>query len=241
MDMGLSAQYVDGELIQKSQQNTTTAKETKGPSSDLDKDAFLQLLVAQMKYQDPLEPTSNTEYISQYATFSELEQMQNMSGNMTLSRASETVGKEVIIETTSESGNTKTVQGYVEKVVYNGNKAYLSIDGALYSIDDLKQVIDEDYLDGTNAVEAIETVLAKLPKPENVTLNDVSNILDAYTIYSSLTDYQASLLSADTKDKLDQYVSRANDLIAALKEQVSDGIDEETLDELMKDQDAEEV
>ena len=141
----------------------------------------------------------------------------------------------------ANKGNTKTVQGYVEKVVYNGNKAYLSIDGALYSIDDLKQVIDEDYLDGTNAVEAIETVLAKLPKPENVTLNDVSNILDAYTIYSSLTDYQASLLSTDTKDKLDQYVIRANDLIAALKEQVSDGIDEETLDELMKDQDAEEV
>ena len=125
--MALTAQFVDGQLLQQSQQaaSTQSAKAKEGTnaergSSEMDKDAFLQLLVAQMKYQDPLEPTSNTEYISQYATFSELEQMQNMSGNLTLSRASETVGKEVIIEAKLESGETKTVQGYVEKVVYNG-------------------------------------------------------------------------------------------------------------------------
>ena len=55
----------------------STKKETKG-TSELGKDAFLQLLVAQMKYQDPLNPTSDTEYIAQLAQFSQLEQMQNL-------------------------------------------------------------------------------------------------------------------------------------------------------------------
>ena len=43
-------------------------KKASEASSSLGKDDFLQLLVAQMKYQDPMEPTSNTEYIQQYAT-----------------------------------------------------------------------------------------------------------------------------------------------------------------------------
>ena len=43
---------------------------------------YIELLVAQMQYQDPLEPTDNTEYISQLATFSSLEEMQNISVNM---------------------------------------------------------------------------------------------------------------------------------------------------------------
>lgn len=45
----------------------------------LDRDAFLQLLVMQMRYQDPLEPVENTEMIAQLAQFSALEQMTNLN------------------------------------------------------------------------------------------------------------------------------------------------------------------
>ena len=65
--MGTIAQVQDGQVVN---QVSASAKEKKSANSSLDKDAFLQLLVAQMKYQDPLQPTSNTEYISQLATFS---------------------------------------------------------------------------------------------------------------------------------------------------------------------------
>ena len=41
--------------------------------STLGYDQFLQLLCAEMQYQDPLEPTSNTDYVAQMATFSQLE------------------------------------------------------------------------------------------------------------------------------------------------------------------------
>lgn len=45
----------------------------------LGKDAFLQLLVTQMRYQDPLDPMDNGEYLAQLAQFSALEQMTNVA------------------------------------------------------------------------------------------------------------------------------------------------------------------
>jgi flagellar basal-body rod modification protein FlgD len=48
----------------------------------LDKDAFMQLLVAQLKNQDPMEPRDNGEQIAQLAHFSSLEQMQQLNEGM---------------------------------------------------------------------------------------------------------------------------------------------------------------
>ena len=48
----------------------------------LGKDAFLQLLVTQMQYQDPLDPQDNSEYLAQLAQFSALEQMTNVADNL---------------------------------------------------------------------------------------------------------------------------------------------------------------
>src|SRR5260221_2991045 len=45
----------------------------------LDKNAFLKLLVAQMKNQDPLKPMDNTEFVAQLAQFSNLEQVMGIN------------------------------------------------------------------------------------------------------------------------------------------------------------------
>ena len=65
--MAVGAVIKDGAIQETASQSSVQQAASTG--NGMDKDAFLQLLVAQMKYQDPLQPTSNTEYISQYATF----------------------------------------------------------------------------------------------------------------------------------------------------------------------------
>ena len=134
--MSTFATVVDGVITNQtnpSEKVTASAAE----KNNLDKDAFLQLLVAQMKYQDPLEPTSNTEYISQLATFSELEEMQNVSSSMEKSRASALVGQYVFMNVTDSQGVTTYPEGVVDYVVYQGGKTFLSIGEKLYNIDDL--------------------------------------------------------------------------------------------------------
>ncbi|GEM03431.1 hypothetical protein HMI01_04190 [Halolactibacillus miurensis] len=75
------------------------------PSSDLGKEEFLQLLMAQIRNQDPLDPMDDKEFIAQMTTFSSLEQMMNMNNsiqqlvhNQTVSpviQYSHMIGKEV--------------------------------------------------------------------------------------------------------------------------------------------------
>lgn len=144
--MSLIASVKDGVIQDTTASANSNSKIVKNKSS-LDKESFLQLLVAQMKYQDPLEPTSNTEYVAQLATFSELEEMQNLSSNMSVERASNLVGKNVIMKTISSvTGDTYYTPGKVDYMVVEGGKAYLSIDESLYSIDDLDTIVDDEYL-----------------------------------------------------------------------------------------------
>src|SRR3954465_6739102 len=50
-----------------------------GNNNGLDKNAFLKLLVAQMKNQDPLKPMDNTDFVAQLAQFSNLEQVMGIN------------------------------------------------------------------------------------------------------------------------------------------------------------------
>lgn len=190
------------------------ANEKKKTGNDsLGKDAFLQLLVAQMKYQDPLEPTSNTEYISQFATFSELEQMQNMSNTLELSRASTLVGQTVLMKITDSLGHETTIQGNVDYVVYANNKAYLSIGGELYSIDDLDTVADQKYLEAYKLAVEYMNIYNKLPEVGMLTLDDRENVERLNEIYSNMNEYQKSFLADSYTEKLNDYVKRMQDLV----------------------------
>ena len=80
----LNTVTIDGITQSLESYNTQKAQEAmKAASNDsLGKDAFLQLLVTQLKYQDPLEPQDNSNFIAQLAQFSSLEQMSNVASGL---------------------------------------------------------------------------------------------------------------------------------------------------------------
>lgn len=126
--------------------NASSANSTKSNSS-LDKDAFLQLLVAQMQYQDPLEPTQNTEYMSQLAQFSSVEELQNINQTFSDNRALSLAGQYVILNVPDAAGNINQISGLVDYVTINGGKTYFSINDQYYDSDYLDSVVSLDYLE----------------------------------------------------------------------------------------------
>lgn len=102
----------------------------KQAGGELGKEAFLQLLVTQMQYQDPLDPQDNAEYIAQLAQFSALEQMTNLNevmsnvGNIVanmdtsllVGQLSGFIDKDIRWTTTDTDGNKKIHTGKVTAV-----------------------------------------------------------------------------------------------------------------------------
>lgn len=198
--MSAIANVVNGKITNQTDPASKTP-EVKDSNSSLNKDAFLQLLVAQMKYQDPLEPTSNTEYISQLATFSELEEMQNVSASMEMERANSLVGKYVFVKT-----DNGFAEGTVDYVVYQSGKVYLSVNEELYSIDDLDTVADSEYLLAIRLAESFTTELGKLPKPELIKEEDLDELENLIKVYNNMSSYQQSYISADTMKTFKEYL-----------------------------------
>jgi flagellar basal-body rod modification protein FlgD len=90
---------------------------TSGASPSLDYNAFLKLFMAQMKNQDPTEPTSSTEYVAQFATFSQVEQsmqtntkLDSMLSSLALSQADGIIGRTLTTEDGNISGEVKAVR-----------------------------------------------------------------------------------------------------------------------------------
>ncbi len=234
--MALVAPVENGKVVETASQ-ASVKKSTKTRSDGMDKEAFLQLLVAQMKYQDPLEPTSNTEYIAQYAQFSQVEQMQNMSNSMDLQRASALVGKEVYIKTTTSSGDTKLVQGKVDYVAYENNKAYLYINEKKYSIDDLDSIVDADYLDAYNKAYNFTVKMNKLPNVNGIDLTDGETIDELEKEYNDMNNYEKSFLAKDTVSSLEKYIERLKEIREAAKE-AEEKKDTESAEEIEKTEEA---
>jgi len=229
--MGVVQEVKDGKFVESNSAASLANAKKKTANDSLDKDAFLQLLVAQMKYQDPLEPTSNTEYISQFATFSELEQMQNMSASMDLFRASSLVGQTVLLKVTDSEGRTTNVQGNVDYVVYEKNKAYLSVNGQLYSMDDLDTVADPTYLDAYKLATEFLNIYNKLPEIEKLTLADRANVEKLEEMYNGMNDYQKNFLKDEEVDTMQKYVKKMKDMVAVAEANKDDKDDVDDTDE----------
>ena len=209
----------NGEVVDTSAESNSSSSTSKKSGGSLDKDAFLQLLVAQMKYQDPLEPTDNTEYISQLATFSQLEETQNMQASLQEMEANSLVGKQVVLRVTSSAtGETSDVTGTVDSVIHENNKTYLMVNNNLYSIDDLYSVMDDSYMDAISLAISFSLAIASLPSADELTLDNAGTLTNLRKAYDSMTSYQKSFIKQSDIDKLVKLEEKMKQLQAAAGE-----------------------
>jgi flagellar basal-body rod modification protein FlgD len=211
--MAIVGTVEDGVLLDNTGTTSTSKSETTG-STDMGYEQFLQLLCAEMQYQDPLEPTTNTEYVAQMATFSQLEATLSMKSTMEQSSATDLVGKSVIVQSSSGDETTATA-GYVDYVQYENGNQYMYINGNPYSVDDLYQVADSTYMEAVTLAEAFKNSVDQLPDADDLSLAWKDDVANLASVYSALTSYQQSYVDSDTLTKFQNLVAKINELEAA--------------------------
>ncbi|MCM3625946.1 flagellar hook capping protein [Paenibacillus glycanilyticus] len=117
--------------------------------NQLGKDAFLELLVTQLKNQDPLQPQDNAAFITQMAQFTSVEQLMNMSDqlsllNQNLGTASSIIGKTVSWYEQDEEGETKLMYDVVSSIVSQDGKLFAKFaDETMIELKDVVTVSDQ--------------------------------------------------------------------------------------------------
>jgi flagellar basal-body rod modification protein FlgD len=100
-----------------SSQTQSTPTATTGSGASVDYNSFLKLMLAEMKNQDPTAPTDASEYVAQFATFSQVEQAMQMNSkldtmlsSLALSQADGLIGRTITSEDGKTSGEVKAVR-----------------------------------------------------------------------------------------------------------------------------------
>ncbi|GMA61562.1 flagellar hook capping protein [Alicyclobacillus fastidiosus] len=131
----------------QSQSGSTTVL---NQSATLGEDSFLQLLVAQLQNQDPLDPQDNTQMVAQLAQFSALEQMTNvantdsqvLSAIQSLQSVTSMAFEHQLIGTniSVDDGSGNTVTGQVSSIKISNGEAQVVVNGTSYPLSQVVQM-----------------------------------------------------------------------------------------------------
>lgn len=107
------------------------AANSKVGDSNLGKDAFLRLMIEQMKNQDPSTPTDNSQMITQTAQFTQVEQLQELNKNMTTMNSYTQLNNimDRYVEVKDAQGGASITKGVVSEVRVNGNDVSVVLNG----------------------------------------------------------------------------------------------------------------
>lgn len=129
---------------------------------ETDKNMFLKLMLQQLEYQDPTEPTSNEQWLAQLAQYSTLEEMQNfssglsevsqqlsamqgtLSANSTITQTLALIGKDVTLEVPNKEDETKMdkVTGKVSEATFEDGAGMIKVNGETYPINYITAIKD---------------------------------------------------------------------------------------------------
>lgn len=125
------------------------AAAAKKNTDTLGKDQFLSILVTQLRNQDPMQPLQDKEFIAQMAQFTSVEQLMNMSTELSLMRqnigsASSIIGKYVEWNEYDEAGGITTLNGKVDSILSKDGVLYARIGAKEVALDYLVSISESD-------------------------------------------------------------------------------------------------
>ncbi len=211
--MSLIQQIQDGQVVG----NTSAASDSGGKATTKSqmnetKEMFLQLLVTEMQYQDPMQPSDNSEYVKELAQFTQVESLNSMQEDIARLNANSLAGKYVTL-TDSESG--KDVEGLVDYVKADGSKNFVSIGGNLYNVADITTVSDGSYFEDTVMAQNVEQLINTLPDPDRLTLSDRDKVEQVSTTLDGLSEKAKGLVSKDALSRLESIIEKLNSITSA--------------------------
>jgi flagellar basal-body rod modification protein FlgD len=133
-------------------------------SANLGKDEFLNLLVTQLRYQDPMEPMKDTDFVAQLAQFSSLEQLSNINNSLDASTqlnyilsqtiantmATTLIGKEVV----AVGDSVEHAYGDTEGLSFNLGQDAATVEVKIYDEKGalVRTITEENLSEGLNSI-----------------------------------------------------------------------------------------
>ena len=205
--MAIVQEIVNGQVPEAATEKATSKK---GNESENTKDMFLKLLVTEMKYQDPLQPTDNSEYVKEMATFTQVETLQAVQDNVDGLEAKSLVGKYATVanDATEDSG----IIDYITEV---DGEQMISINDNLYKVSDIKTVQNDTYYLATLAANTFTNMVSQMPSLKQLTYQDADKVKAAEELLTGMNQYQLSFIGDDTMKSYNSIVERMNELLKA--------------------------
>lgn len=138
-----------------------TTSSTTGMASLLQPTTFLNLLVDELKYQDPLNPTSSSSFMNQIAQLSQVEQLQSVSTSSQFSEAASLLGKTV----TGADSNGNVITGVVSGVSNGASGPTLQVGSNFIALSAVKSIALASAASSTSTSTTTTTTTTNSPTP----------------------------------------------------------------------------
>lgn len=195
---------------QKTIQQIIDNTSTKGSrnTGELGKDDFLNLLVTQLRYQDPLNPTDDKAFIGQMAQFSALEQMQNLNSSFAATKAYGLIGKGITaVITDNKTRESQQISGDVSSIKVDAGKYFAVVKGMDVPVESITSISDSIY--STNNLSNYTNLIGYnvngiVYNPDNGDMIKVNGNVRAlqkgiYEDYAIMDGVEAEIAGLDTK------------------------------------------
>lgn len=120
-----------------SNQAAANSNTSKMGTGEIAQEDFFQLMIDQLKNQNPLSPQDNSEFLTQMVQFTTMDIMSNMNDTMEMNEAIQLIGKDVLATYHDSDGQLKSIEGTVKSVLMNDGAPMLEVGDMFVSLDSI--------------------------------------------------------------------------------------------------------